>query len=112
MFCPFNVCGAQIQCEEAEKITAEERNWLKEAYLEIAHVYINRACRRGYRMTMVYLPNEIAREAIEQLERAGFIIDRELPDSYRRARLAITKSSGRMGNRPIPQLDVMRLIHN
>lgn len=86
MFYPFTARIAQNQYEETEKNIAVEQECLKDAYLRIAHVYINRACRLGRKTTMVFLPHEIAQEAITQLECAGFIVDRELPDGYRRAR--------------------------
>lgn len=86
MFYPFAAYTAQNQYEETEKIIATERDCLKEAYLKIAHVYVNRACRQGRKTAMVYLPYEVAQEVINQLECAGFIIDRDIPESYRHAR--------------------------
>lgn len=75
MFYPFNAPVARTETRIATQHFDETNAQLVEAYLRIAHVYINRAARRGGYVAWVYLPYEVHKEVTTRLTQAGFKIE-------------------------------------
>lgn len=81
MFYPFNAKMAQNKTDVARVSTREEEKILLDAYLQIAHVYINRAASRGYNTIAVYCPSFLRKEFLFSLENSGFEIMNNIPNS-------------------------------
>ena len=74
MFYPFNAPMARKETANAKLILENEDQTLLQAYLSIAHVYIQRAARCGYTKVSVYCPYPIREEFCKTLTGSGFII--------------------------------------
>lgn len=76
MFHPFTATMAKSATVSTQIYREAESHQLAEAYLSIAHVYIERACDRGASRTLVYCPYECREEFSSRLEEAGFSVSR------------------------------------
>lgn len=81
MFYPFNAKMAQNKTDIARVNNGEEEKILLDAYLQIAHVYINRAASRGCNTMAVYCPHFLQKEFLSRLEDSGFEIGEKIPNS-------------------------------
>lgn len=75
MFYPFNATMACATSKTSVGKTKTETEILRNAYKEIAHVYISRAAERGYFKTYIYVPSEV-RQLLTDLEESGFVVSR------------------------------------
>lgn len=62
--------------EEALEAMQQEQEVLVMAHLQIAHVYVARAARRGLSCTTVYLPYNVQKLVTERLCKAGFVLEK------------------------------------
>lgn len=69
---PFTAPVINYIREEAVSEMREEQETLLMAHLQIAHVYITRAARRGLSRTTVYVPSCVRAEMLSRLGEAGF----------------------------------------
>lgn len=76
MFYPFNSAIAKRHSEKAQETILETTEVLIDAYLSIAHVYIQRACLSGRTRAYIYLPREICKRVVEILQGSGFEVTR------------------------------------
>lgn len=74
MFYPFNAAMACTTSKTSVSKTKSETEILCNAYKEIAHVWINRAARRGYFRTYIYVPDEV-RALLDDLKESGFEVE-------------------------------------
>ena len=72
MFYPFTATMAQKTTREAKLSREAEDEVLLQAYLTIAHCYINRAASRGNTRCYSYCPFNLRNEFIDSLYDAGF----------------------------------------
>lgn len=75
MFYPFNAARAKTRTSDAERDNLVENEVLADAYISIAHVYIERAAKRGYSRTTTYIPYTVRDDVCERLRSAGFDVD-------------------------------------
>ena len=81
MFCPFNAAMARFTSETSVVKTESETEILIKAYKEIAHVWINRAAKKGLFRAYIYVPYE-ARALLDDLRESGFEIERIKDNHY------------------------------
>lgn len=75
MFYPFNATMACAASKTFVDKTKSETEILRDAYKEIAHVYISRVAERGGFKTYIYVPFEV-RQLLTDLEESGFVVRR------------------------------------
>ena len=74
MFYPFTADLARKETGNAKNDRENEEAVLLQAYLSIAHVFIHRDARSGYKRTSVYCPYSIRQKFCQALAEAGFVV--------------------------------------
>lgn len=74
MFYPFTANLARKETVSAKTDRENEEAILSRAYLSIAHVFIHRAARGGYKRTSVYCPYSIRQGFCNALTEVGFTV--------------------------------------
>lgn len=87
MFYPMTAPRANAYTRAAAAERAETTETLVQAYLQIAHVHIERAARAGYTTTWEYLPYEVRQDVVNRLILAGFKVE-PIPNSPPRYRIS------------------------
>ena len=83
MFYPFTATAAMRETQKFHEEYEDQQEILLEAYLKIAHVYIERACMRQRTCARVYCPFEIYPQFESALMHAGYHFKEcHLPNNY------------------------------
>lgn len=83
MFYPFTATAAMREAQSFYEEYEDQREVLLEAYLKIAHVYIERACMKYRTRARVYCPFEIYPRFESALLSAGYHFKEcQLPNNY------------------------------